>query len=116
MYKSIEGYSVILLIVAHPDDEIMFFSPVLERLAAKRVDIHILSLSNGNADGLGALRTKEFEKCASVFGISKNNVEVFDHPNLQDGMKNIWGDDLIAQIVSSKVLQSRADLVNPNIV
>ena len=43
-----------LLLTAHPDDECMFFTPILHQVT------HIYCLSNGNNDGLGAIREKEF--------------------------------------------------------
>lgn len=110
--KSIEGHGVILLVVAHPDDEVMFFSPILERLVAKKVDTYLYSLSNGNADGLGVQRTKEFVDCANMMGISKSYVEVVDHPNLQDGMKNDWSEELISSLVYAKAMACKADLVS----
>lgn len=110
--KSIEGHGVILLVVAHPDDEVMFFSPILERLVAKKVDTYLYSLSNGNADGLGAQRTKEFVDCAKMMGISTSYVEVVDHPNLQDGMKNVWSEELISSLVCAKAMACKADLVS----
>jgi len=61
------------LIVAHPDDECMFFTPALIELQ-KRYEIHAITLSNGGYDGLGAIRTTEFKKALSLFGISQENI------------------------------------------
>ena len=75
----------VALVIAHPDDECMFFSPTLSRLSARklaspgsssransrrlrgvRVKWTVLCLSNGNACGLGKVREKElFESCAT---------------------------------------------------
>lgn len=109
--RPIEGHSVVLLVVAHPDDEVMFFSPMLERMSSKRMDLHLLSLSTGNADGLGSLRRVEFLQCAKVFGINPSNVEIIDHPALQDGMRNVWSDEVISSIVKEKISHSRVDLI-----
>lgn len=37
----------VLLVVAHPDDETMFFSPLLLSLTLFGVPVHVLCLSNG---------------------------------------------------------------------
>jgi LmbE family N-acetylglucosaminyl deacetylase len=37
----------VLLVIAHPDDEAMFFGPILQRLAAHGTDLRILCLSTG---------------------------------------------------------------------
>lgn len=46
----------ILLLIAHPDDEAMFFSPALTWLTRPNLgnQVMILCLSSGDADGLGA--------------------------------------------------------------
>ena len=36
-----------LLVIAHPDDEAMFFAPTLQQLAARGVDTAVLCLSTG---------------------------------------------------------------------
>lgn len=70
-----------LLVVAHPDDECMFFSPSV--LAA--ADCHILCLSKGtclqtigNRDGLGDIRARELRTSAEKLGVTK--VHLSDEP------------------------------------
>ena len=43
----------LLLVTAHPDDEVMFFAPALLCLG-EEFTIYILCLSTGDYDGLGA--------------------------------------------------------------
>lgn len=38
----------VLVVVAHPDDECMFFGPTIFRLCEQGADVHLLCLSNGN--------------------------------------------------------------------
>ena len=54
----------IILLIAHPDDESMFFSPTLQALTNPSLQNHlkILCLSTGDADGLGATRRLELGK------------------------------------------------------
>jgi N-acetylglucosaminylphosphatidylinositol deacetylase len=47
-----------LLLIAHPDDESMFFAPTLLNV---RGSLEILCLSNGNFDGLGKRREEELK-------------------------------------------------------
>lgn len=37
----------VLVVVAHPDDECMFFGPTIFRLCEQGADVHLLCLSNG---------------------------------------------------------------------
>ena len=93
-----------LLVTAHPDDEAMFFVPALCSLES----VSILCLSNGNYDGLGKVRELELYKCANLFAIDKNDVEILDEPGLQDGPKNIWAADLVAERVRAAVARTGA--------
>jgi LmbE family N-acetylglucosaminyl deacetylase len=80
----------ILLVIAHPDDEVMFFGPSLIGVTNAIADntVSVLCLSNGlsqqtllrigNADGLGSIREKELVESVRYFGI--NNVEILNHP------------------------------------
>ena len=51
--------AAVLLVTAHPDDECMFFTPAILGLQAAGVAVHVLCLSTGNFDGLGATRALE---------------------------------------------------------
>ena len=44
----------VLLVIAHPDDESMFFAPTLLTLHQQGVQLYILCLSNGELTGLPA--------------------------------------------------------------
>lgn len=77
------GRQRILLLTAHPDDECMFFAPTLLALlrethgdAKKNSEVHSLCLSNGDADGLGAIREKELEESLDVLGIMKGHRKI----------------------------------------
>ena len=53
----------ILYVIAHPDDEAMFFVPSITQLRTTN-DLYLLCLSNGNFDGLGKIREKELHASA----------------------------------------------------
>jgi len=100
-----------LLVVAHPDDESMFFSPTICSLLEQQQTIHILSLSNGNFDGLGKTREVELMRAAGVLGISPPNkyVTCLDVRHFQDGPKETWKAGAITDAVwaeISRILQN----------
>ena len=68
----------ILLLTAHPDDECLFFAPTL--LALAHQPVYSLTLSTGNADGLGNLRRRELHGSLNVLGVSPDRRWAIDHP------------------------------------
>lgn len=53
----------ILFVLAHPDDECMFFTPTIRSLK-QSCNLYILVLCNGGYDGLGKERTVEMARAA----------------------------------------------------
>ncbi|CAC21467.1 putative N-acetylglucosaminyl-phosphatidylinositol de-N-acetylase [Schizosaccharomyces pombe] len=91
----------ILFVFAHPDDESMFFGPTIDYLGNQHsTRVHVLCLSNGNADGLGSVREKELVVAASKYQIDKTNVHVVSDPQLQDGMQAKWDPTDVAKHIS----------------
>ncbi|ETN45238.1 uncharacterized protein HMPREF1541_10115 [Cyphellophora europaea CBS 101466] len=95
----------IILLIAHPDDESMFFSPTLQSLTHPSLQNHvkILCLSTGNADGLGATRIRELEAAAVTLGLRRRE-DVFvmdDERRFKDGMTEKWDDKEIARVLAS---------------
>ncbi|SCV01940.1 LANO_0F14290g1_1 [Lachancea nothofagi CBS 11611] len=79
------------LIIAHPDDEVMFFAPTLLQLDARltgSVTVRVISLTNGGADGLGEVRTHELQDAVQLL-MRRNQplVTVLGYP---DGMDQVW--------------------------
>ena len=77
----------ICLLIAHPDDEAMFFAPSVLSLTRRgpaersRNRVRILCLSTGDADGLGATRRRELERSAVLLGLrGAEDVCVVDRP------------------------------------
>ncbi|KAI5856781.1 LmbE-like protein [Durotheca rogersii] len=94
----------ICLLIAHPDDEAMFFSPTV--LALTRPDtgnhVRILCLSSGNADGLGETRKKELVKSGMLLGLrSENDVLVHESPEFPDSMTTTWDSSKISALLCS---------------
>ncbi|KAG7448740.1 LmbE-like protein [Guyanagaster necrorhizus] len=87
-----------LFLTAHPDDECMFFAPTIISLLP-HVQVHVLSLSTGNADGLGDIRRTELMASLDVLGVKEGNRHVVDHPALQDNITMSWGANIISDIL-----------------
>ena len=58
-----------LLVVAHPDDETIFFGGLL--LSQRSLPWHVICLTDGNADGRGDERKKEFAAATKLLGVKK---------------------------------------------
>ncbi|KAL2123790.1 hypothetical protein VTJ04DRAFT_155 [Mycothermus thermophilus] len=94
----------ICILIAHPDDEAMFFSPAVMALAKPETGNHvkILCLSSGNADGLGETRKKELAKSGVILGLRKpDDVFVVDKPEFPDSMTTTWDKTAIASLLRS---------------
>ncbi len=71
-----------ILIIAHPDDESMFFVPTLRGLKACDETVWILCLTTGDYDGLGEIRSNELRQASRSLGVDKTLVcdTLNDHP------------------------------------
>ena len=80
------------LVIAHPDDETMFFSPWIRTfLRSSNADrLFVLCLCNGDYDGLGKVREKEIVQAAVCLGMDRENVNVIRDSRLADGPNSVW--------------------------
>eukprot|EP01135_Chromosphaera_perkinsii_P010667 Nk52_evm67s2192 gene=Nk52_evmTU67s2192 len=67
----------VMILIAHPDDECMFFAPVIQQLATD-CNMHLLCMSTGNYDGLGKIRKKELLASCNELGIKISKVGIVD--------------------------------------
>ncbi|MGZ3700859.1 MAG: PIG-L family deacetylase [Bdellovibrionota bacterium] len=67
-----------LLVVAHPDDETIFFSGVL--LTKRDLPWHVICLTDGNADGRGTERHAELLAATKLLGVK--TVEQWDYRDI----------------------------------
>jgi N-acetylglucosaminylphosphatidylinositol deacetylase len=98
------GGDAVLLVVAHPDDETMFFAPSILALS-RMLQVHLLCLSTGDFDGLGATRAAELPHACEILGLPKERVAVLDVAQLRDGPANEWASDAVARHVRAYLQQ-----------
>lgn len=94
----------IILLIAHPDDESMFFSPTLQALTHPALQNHlkILCMSTGDSEGLGETRRKEIEAAAVTLGVRrKEDVFVLNDARFKDGMNETWRPEEIVRVLAS---------------
>ncbi|KAI1075466.1 LmbE-like protein [Whalleya microplaca] len=94
----------VALLIAHPDDEAMFFAPsVLALTRPERGNrVRILCLSSGDADGLGATRKRELVKSGMLLGLRREeDVVVVENDDFQDSMTATWDASKISDFLSN---------------
>jgi len=115
---------IFVLVVAHPDDESMFFFPTLSLITTLQIEnsnsllpkisnhhsnittysTYVLCLSNGGYDNLGHVREKEMhnvrKKC---YDLNPNHAKVVNHEDLQDNPHMHWNEDVISDTVQNYI-------------
>jgi len=107
IFGKLLAHKHIALVVAHPDDEAMFFWPTLSQLRAAGVTISVLCLSTGNFDGLGDIRKREMEKSCMQIGVTGEDLQILDDPKLQDGWQK-WPSSHVAHKALRFLVESKA--------
>lgn len=101
-YPTLRGKRILLLI-AHPDDEAMFFAPAVQYLTRPELgnQLIILCLSSGDADGLGHIRKGELKKSALQLGVkSEEYVVVVEDEKFPDSMTVTWDAKAIGNMLA----------------
>lgn len=102
--KPASGNKRVLIVTSHPDDECMFFGPLILALT-KRLDCqpYVLCLSNGNHEKLGNVRRDELWSSCQMLGIPASNVILVNATHLQDDPNIEWKTESIAALVLNTV-------------
>ncbi|XP_036624501.1 N-acetylglucosaminyl-phosphatidylinositol de-N-acetylase [Trichosurus vulpecula] len=100
-----------LLVIAHPDDEAMFFAPTLLGLTRLRYRVSLLCFSAGNYYNQGAVRKRELVQSCDVLGIPPSSVTIIDHRHLPDDPKVQWNTELVANLLLKHIKANNIDLV-----
>lgn len=97
-----------LLIIAHPDDETMFFGPTIINLIERDRNLTILCLSDGNANNLGAKRIRELNEVVKAFG-PRVSFNIIDNIGIVDGMNVEWDADVLSKIIGEYIKSNRLE-------
>lgn len=103
----------ICLLIAHPDDEAMFFAPTLLAITRPELGNHvkILCLSTGNADGIGETRKKELMKSGLLLGLrDEKDILVLNKPLFPDSMTTTWHPGLISNHLTALFAPNMASI------
>jgi len=94
--KTNEGNGNYLLVIAHPDDECLFFAPILLSIHS---NTYILCLSNGNNH-----RSDELRRSCQQLRIKDYKI-IDDQINLKDSQTVYWSSDAILGHVKNSIRQ-----------
>eukprot|EP00088_Acartia_fossae_P036872 TRINITY_DN3806_c0_g1_i1.p1 TRINITY_DN3806_c0_g1~~TRINITY_DN3806_c0_g1_i1.p1 ORF type:complete len:267 (-),score=37.66 TRINITY_DN3806_c0_g1_i1:613-1413(-) len=92
----------VMLVIGHPDDEVMFFGPTILGLVKKN-DVYLLCLSMGDFRGQGKIRKEELYSSCKILGIPEQNIILVSHSTLKDDPNVRWREELVSDIVSRHV-------------
>ena len=117
-FFKIEGESVddknnknkdVLLITAHPDDEIMFFAPTIKTLISQKIRVRILCLSNGDFEGKGKVREEELANVCKNLKIE--DFLIVHDDELKDEMKLKWKEEVAVKRISEYLNEENIDKI-----
>ncbi|XP_022115195.2 N-acetylglucosaminyl-phosphatidylinositol de-N-acetylase isoform X1 [Pieris rapae] len=97
------GAKRVLVVVAHPDDECMFFGPTIYRLCEQGAEVNILCLSNGNYEGKGNIRKQELWNACKELGVPACNICLISDTRLPDNPKLQWPVPVIAKLIGHHI-------------
>jgi len=107
----------ILVLTAHPDDEILFAPTILELLSDEKKNstmLWSLCLSTGDFGGgpeLSEKRKAEWNKSWASFGLEEDKRSILDIPKLKDNPELAWDPSAIADQVAPFVLKHEIDTI-----
>ncbi|XP_006875967.1 PREDICTED: N-acetylglucosaminyl-phosphatidylinositol de-N-acetylase [Chrysochloris asiatica] len=100
-----------LLVIAHPDDEAMFFAPTLLGLARLRHQVSLLCFSTGNYYNQGEIRKKELVQSCEVLGIPSSSVTIIDNRAFPDDPSVQWDTEHVASALLQHMEANDINLV-----
>ncbi|CAH1382382.1 hypothetical protein MTP99_006356 [Tenebrio molitor] len=102
--KDVKNPTRVLFVIAHPDDECMFFGPtVLNFTKQNHCRVYLMCLSTGKNYGMGTVRKHELYKSCQMLGIDPSCIIVHNHSNLPDQMEAKWPIELVARLILNHI-------------
>ncbi|XP_025776221.1 N-acetylglucosaminyl-phosphatidylinositol de-N-acetylase [Puma concolor] len=100
-----------LLVIAHPDDEAMFFAPTVLGLARLRHRLSLLCFSAGNYYNQGEIRKKELFQSCDVLGIPPSSIMIIDNRDFPDDPGVRWDTEHVASTLLQHIEVNSINLV-----
>ncbi|XP_073902875.1 N-acetylglucosaminyl-phosphatidylinositol de-N-acetylase isoform X3 [Castor canadensis] len=100
-----------LLVIAHPDDEAMFFAPTVLGLVRLKHQVSLLCFSAGNYYNQGEIRKKELLQSCDVLGIPSSCVMIIDNRDFPDNPGVQWDTELVASVLLQHIEVNDINLV-----
>lgn len=95
-----------LLVIAHPDDEIIFFGPTIMNLLKRDKSLLILCLSSGSEfDDSKSNRRKEIEAVVEALG-DNVKLSVIQDDYLKDSMSVVWETSRIVEYIENEIYKA----------
>lgn len=90
----------VLLVIAHPDDECMFFGPTLLALSRRPgCQLYVLCLSNGDYERIGNRRRDELWRSCAKLRIPAGNITLVHATQLADDPHVVWHAEVVGRQV-----------------
>ncbi|KAI3643382.1 hypothetical protein MP228_012937 [Amoeboaphelidium protococcarum] len=112
--KRLPQQCVALIVTAHPDDECMFFAPLIRLMVQNSnqfSEVYLLCLSTGNYDNLGNQRQQELLNAASVLGLDEDHVFSLHHPSMLDSPHTYWESHVVSDVINDFVRKNKVNCV-----
>ncbi|XP_055331519.1 N-acetylglucosaminyl-phosphatidylinositol de-N-acetylase-like [Paramacrobiotus metropolitanus] len=95
----------LLVVIAHPDDECMFFGPLIVTAVRKWCleDVFVLCCSIGNHYGMGDIRKRELVEACEILGVHRDNIKCIDDPALPDDPEVDWSQLRLRSLITDTI-------------
>ena len=103
----------ICILIAHPDDECMFFGPIIRQLSKFSNKFYVLCMTTGDFYGKGNARIHELKlSCQNLIGdINLIDLKVVNEAKLPDHPKFEWDRNLCAKIIRNYICSNSIDVL-----
>jgi len=101
----------VCFVIAHPDDESVFFLPTVKKAVDSNCEVFILCLSDGGFRGRGSKRKGELFDAMSVIGIPVDHITVLSDSSFQDSKIHFWDAAHLRPVIKEHLKLNKADVV-----